>query len=454
MPLLFSIIAGLGSFQVGYLGSFTSPALPAMETRHPKQPDHVFGCELFDENGICTSSSQGALYASLLNIGGIIGSLLGGVLVDRFGRRGLIWLTSFPCAALWAWTAACHSAEQLLVVRTLQGVCSAIFMMCVPLYIAEIAPVEIRGSLGTLNQVMLCVGLLVCDVLGAFLRTSMGGSDWRLLSIVGMGMSLALTLCGLFLPESPVFLVQSGKTEAAFKAIRRVRGSELDANAEMERMQQQQQQQQQNLQPLEEKSQEGRNRGGSSEGEGGGFTALCDPDLRVPLAISCTLMMLQQFSGINAVIFYAGTIFESAAIRNPNTPPMIMMTVQVVGTIGVSWLIDRAGRRVLLLGSSMGMCTASVGMGMFFYFEHVHGTSANWLALVSMLGYIASFAGGMGAIPWVLMAEIFPVRVRGAASSLTTLVMWICAFVVTLTFDTMNSTLSPQVLLHSIAPPC
>jgi SP family facilitated glucose transporter-like MFS transporter 8 len=278
--------------------------------------------------------------------------------------------------------------------------------------------------LGTLNQVMLCMGLLVCDALGAGMRKD-GVCDWRLLSTMGMVSACALTIGCIGLPESPVFLLQRGQQKAAVNAVRRIRRRGFDAEAEVARMMQQ-------MGPA------------GGEREGGGFAALCDPDLRMPLLIACALMLFQQFSGINAVIFYAGTIFESAGVQNPDTPPILMMALQVAGTVGVSWLVDRAGRRVLLISSSLGMCVASTSMGMFFYLKNVHNHNANWLALCSMFGYIASFAGGMGAIPWLIMSEIFPARVRGAASSLVTLVMWGGSFVITLTFDAMTRTLTTQ----------
>jgi len=150
-------------------------------------------------------------------------------------------------------------------------------------------------------------------------------------------------------------------------------------------------------------------------------------------------MFVQQFSGINAVIFYSASILQAGGIDDPNTGGLLIMGVQVVMTAVAVLLMDRAGRRALLLVSLAGMCFCAAAMGAF----HLNAQRPTWLALASLVGYIASFSLGLGAIPWLLMGELFAADVRALAASMATLLNWAFSFTMTLVFAQLNAALGP-----------
>ncbi|KAF4730243.1 hypothetical protein FOZ63_000037 [Perkinsus olseni] len=144
------------------------------------------------------------------------------------------------------------------------------------------------------------------------------------------------------------------------------------------------------------------------------------------------LQVLQQFSGINAIIFYQTSIFQAAGIDNRNEVALSVMAVQVGVTIIAVAIVDKLGRRVLLISAASGMCISAVCEGLFFYLSNVSGNqNVGWLAITAAYCYIASFSFGVGAIPWLIMAELFPDEVRALAASIATMVNWLCSFIVT-----------------------
>jgi len=164
---------------------------------------------------------------------------------------------------------------------------------------------------------------------------------------------------------------------------------------------------------------------------------LCARGARWPLTIGIVIMFVQQCSGINAVIFYSSDILRTAGIDNPNLGGLIVMAVQVVMTLVSVLLMDRAGRRVLLLLSLAGMTICVSGMGAF----ELNHEKPTWLALAALIGYIVSFSLGLGAIPWLLMGEIIPSHVRALGSSVATMANWTLSFLVTETFSTLRNAL-------------
>jgi len=167
---------------------------------------------------------------------------------------------------------------------------------------------------------------------------------------------------------------------------------------------------------------------------------LCADDMRRPLAMGIGIMLFQQFSGINAVIFYSGSILETAGMEDANLGGALIMAVQVLLT-GVSMvLMDKAGRKVLLGLSATGMAASGLALAVFF----VNGKKPTWLALMSLMTYIATFSLGMGPVPWLFMGEIFPANARALACSVATLANWSFSFLVTYYFNRVQALLKPQ----------
>ena len=171
------------------------------------------------------------------------------------------------------------------------------------------------------------------------------------------------------------------------------------------------------------------------------------PVIVKPLIISIGLMVFQQFSGINAVLFNAASIFKEAGFTNSKLVTISVGLIQFVGTGLACLIMDKAGRRILLLIMAVGMCVTLVGLG--FYFEilarqSVEASKISWLSILCIVLFNLAFSLAWGPVPWLVMSEIFPLRARGPASSIATLSNWLLAFIVTKTFPTMQAGLTVQ----------
>ena len=172
--------------------------------------------------------------------------------------------------------------------------------------------------------------------------------------------------------------------------------------------------------------------------------------------LSLSLMILQQFCGINAVIFYTESIFQTAGYNgNPGVPSVIVAAVKVAATCFSTSLMDNVGRRKLFICGGSLMTISCISFGMHFYLSDVHMVhSISWLSLGSLILYVTAFSLGWGSIPWLIMSEIFPTKVRGRASALATGLNWTCAFLVTLGFLPLENAISSQGIFWLFAGVC
>ena len=278
-------------------------------------------------------------------------------------------------------------------------------------------------------------------------------APWRVLALVGAGVAALLLLCAvLLLPETPNHLVAKGKTTAARRVLARLRSSATEADDEFEALMRKHQA---GASVADGASENNDNEmanpaGEAAEKRAGGVRALFAPGVRRPFFVGCMLMVFQQFSGINAVIFFSSSILQSGGIDDPNEGGLIVMAVQVVMTGVAVLLMDRAGRRLLLLVSLGGMTIFAGALAAF----HYNGAKPAWLALTSLVGYIVFFSLGLGAIPWLIMGEIFPGHVRALAASAATLLNWCLSFIVTESFASLLSALGPANTFTTFAAVC
>jgi sugar porter (SP) family MFS transporter len=358
------------------------------------------------------SSFQQELVTSLLLVGAVIGALAAGRVSDWIGRRFTVLITAIVFIAGVLLAAFTPTYPVLLVARVIIGLAVGSASMVVPLYIGEIVPPRVRGGLVSLNQLAITVGILSSYLIDYGLS---GTGNWRLMFGLAAIPAAALFLGMLFQTESPHWLIRQGREDEARAVLRRVR---YDSDIEAE------------VREVREISQ-----------REGGLRDLVSPKVRPLLMVGVLLAVFQQITGINTVIYYAPTLLQGAGFGNSGAllANVVNGAVNVGMTIVAIWLLDKVGRRPLLLSGTAGM---AVGMTItalsFLGGEHLTGA----LAIVAVLGlliYTGSFAIGLGPVFWLLIAEIYPLKIRGAAMSVASMANWAANFVVTVSFLTLLS---------------
>ncbi|GMH02661.1 hypothetical protein Nepgr_004500 [Nepenthes gracilis] len=395
MVYLSTCVAVCGSYEFGACAGYSSPTQSAIT----------------EDLGL--STAEYSLFGSILTFGAMIGAITSGPIADFIGRKGAMRVYGAFCVAGWVAIYFAQGALALDLGRLAGGYGMGAFSYVVPVYIAEIAPMDVRGALTTLNQVMICAGVSVAYILGVVLT-------WRALALTGL-VPCALLILGLFfIPESPRWLAKKGAQKEFEAALQKLRGKDADITSEAAEIQNYIEE----LRLLPK----------------AGMLDLFQRRYRRSVIIGIGLMVIQQFGGINGICFYASSIFESAGFSS-TIGTITYACIQVVITVLAAMWIDKAGRKPLLLASATGLVLGCALAAVSFYLKvHELGLKASpILAVTGILVYIAFFSAGMGAVPWVVMSEIFPINVKGRAGSLATLVNWFGAWAVSYTFNFLMS---------------
>jgi SP family arabinose:H+ symporter-like MFS transporter len=302
-----------------------------------------------------------------------------------------------------------ENLTQFIGARFIGGLGVGAASMLSPLYIAEVAPARNRGTLVSLYQLAIVLGINLVYYIN--FRISASGDEawntefgWRYMlgsEVIPAGLFFFLLL---FVPESPRWMVKNGKAGKALDTLIKVNGVVKAKEI---------------LNEIKE----------ALSHESGKIGELFQPGLRKALIVGVVLALFSQITGINAIIYYAPEIFKSVGFATGSAflQTVIIGVVNTLFTFVALWLIDQTGRKVLLLWGVSGMILCLLGVGICFQLEI---TSGPWL-LIFILGYIASFASSLGPIPWVMMSEIFPTKIRGAAMSFGTLILWIGVLLIT-----------------------
>jgi sugar porter (SP) family MFS transporter len=353
------------------------------------------------------------LLTSILLIGALIGALVAGRIADRVGRR----LTVLGTAALFVagvlLAAVSPSYDVLVAARVVIGLAVGSSSMVVPLYIGEIVPPRIRGALVSFNQLALTSGILASYLVDYGLASS---QNWRLMFGLAAIPAILMFVGMLFQQESPHWLVAQGREDEARGVLRRVR-DEGDIDAEIAEVR------------------------ALSAGRSD-WREVLNPRLRGVITIGVLLAVFQQITGINTIIYYAPTLLSSAGFGNSAAllANVVNGAVNVLMTIVAIRLLDRVGRRPLLIGGTTGMAASMLVVALAFAVggSQLHGITA-YVAIAGLLLYTGSFAIGLGPVFWLLISEIYPVRIRGRAMSIATMANWGANFVVTVSFLTLLS---------------
>ena len=347
--------------------------------------------------------------------GCIFGTLFAGRLSDKYGRKKVLLLSGllFTISALGS--AIPDNLTQFVIARFIGGLGVGSASMLSPLYISEIAPAKIRGMLVTLYQLAIVFGINIIYIVN-YLIVNTHDQEWNvqigwryMLGSEGIPAILFFLLL-FFVPESPRWLVKENRSEDARKIL-----NKINALDEARRI----------LKEIKESVNE----------EKGNFMDLFKSGIRMAILIGSVLALFSQITGINAIIYYAPEIFKQVGFGSESAlfQTMIIGFVNMLFTVVAIRLIDYWGRRTLLIWGVSGMIFCLFAMGLFFYFE----ISSGPLLLIFILGFIGSFASSLGPIPWVMISEIFPTKIRGTAMSFSIVILWLGVVLVTQFFPVL-----------------
>ena len=372
----------------------------------------ISGAILFIKNQFSLSATMEEIVVSSVLVGAVAGATIGGALTGRFGRRKMIILAGIIFTVSALGTALAPTVSWLIAARVVSGIAIGIASFISPMYIAELVPSKVRGSLVAVNMLAITSGIVVAYLVD-YAFSSSGG--WRYMFGLAAIPSIGLVVGMWRLPDSPRWLISKSKVEEARQILLRARTSS-DVSPEITDIQK------------------------SMEKQGvGGMKGLFQPSLRMPLIVGMGLAIFQQITGINTVIYYAPTIFKFAGISA--TGPAILAGA---GLTMVMWLfhvlaiflLDRVGRRPLLLSGVAGQIVGLAILGAAFQFQQL-ASFKSYVAIGGLVIYVACFAFGLGPIFWLLISEIYPLKVRGAAMSAVTVTNWALNLVVAVTFLTL-----------------
>jgi len=388
--VLTSITVAIGGFLFGYDTAVISGAI------------------LFVRNQFHLTSFQTEIAVSIVLAGALAGTMAGGYLGDRFGRKPTLIMTAVVYGIFALTTGLATGTFVFVISRLFVGAAVGISSMLVPLYIAELAPEDIRGALVTLNQLAISSGVVIAYYVDYLLA---GSGNWRWMFMSAVVPSVVLLAGLMFLPETPRWLAARGDFSGAAKVLHRIETSEKAARALQE------------LRDVTEKDQLN-------------FRDLLAPAFRKPLIAGIGLAIFQQITGVNTIVYYAPTIFQMVGFGSAGNAILATFLIGFVGltfTIISMFLVDKVGRRPLLLISLAGMGVVLLHLAIILGDPH----PKKWMVLTDVLVYLAAFDLGLGPIFWLLISEIYPTTIRAQAMSLATLAIWASDFLVTATFLTI-----------------
>lgn len=355
---------------------------------------------------------QGVLVSSV-SLGAIVGAVAGGILSDRLGRRYTLSLFSIIFSIGGICSAMAPMLFLLVVGRVLVGIGLGAISFVTPLYISEIAPVDKRGSLVFLNQLALSTGLVISYPISYALSSTVEPWRWILAFSVVPASILIVGILGM--PESPRWLINHNHMNRARKVLIQISGA---ANVDQEISEIQT--------VLQQRS--------------GNWSELLQPSIRPALFIGVSLAMLQQFTGINTIVYFTPTILQLSGFKSSSIAILATIGIGMINflsTVLAIWLVDRVGRRPLLLCGILGMVVSLSILGLVFYLSQSPDVRMGWLTIASLMIYVSSFVIGLASVFWLLIAEIYPSKLRAKAMSIATVANWSASLITSISFLTL-----------------
>ncbi len=380
--------------------------------------------------GLTDAATKGWANSCAL-IGCLFGALIAGWLSDRFGRKRLLLFSAFLFAATSIGIGFSQEFVVFVAWRILGGVAIGLASSLSPMYIAEIAPAHMRGKLVAINQLTIVIGILAAQLINYAIAENIppGISEemlrnswncrvgWRWMFAATAVPSMVFLFGMFFNPESPRWLVKNGRREQARGILARIGGEAYSSSA---------------LNEIEATLVNDLRKVNLRE--------LLDPKMKSVLLLGIVLAVFQQWCGINVIFNYAEEIFSSAGYDISNTLVNIAWTgsVNLVFTFVALGIVDRGGRRVLMLLGAAGLAVLYLALGLFY-----HAGVQGLPMLLLVLAAIGCYSMSLAPVTWVIISEIFPNRIRGTAMSVSVTSLWTACFVLTYTFPLLNEGLGP-----------
>ncbi|WP_254560019.1 sugar porter family MFS transporter [Dyadobacter diqingensis] len=366
-----------------------------------------------------------AVSSILLGCG--LGAMLAGKIADALGRKLALFICAFLFAATGIGVALAESLFIFTVFRIAGGISVGAVAMVVPMYIAETSPAPFRGRMVALYQLAIVLGILLAYVAN-YTLSDLGENSWRWM-FAAQAIPAVIFFFALFLvPETPRWLIQKSQKEKAYNVLSKT-GGQAYAEAALRSIS-----------------------NSFASQSAGNLKDLFLPQYSKVLFMGILIASFQQITGINAVLYYAPEIFKStgvsAAVAAIQT--IAIGVTMLVFTLVAIWLVDKVGRKKLLLAGCLVMVISLLAVATCFYLDFYQ----YYLVLIFLLIYIAGFSASLGAVTWVILSEIFPNRIRGLALSLVTLILWLADFLASISFPVLNKYLGTSATLALFAAFC
>ncbi|CAN8305818.1 unnamed protein product [Cochlearia groenlandica] len=392
--VLFSTFVSVcGSFCFGCAGGYSSVAQAGIVT------------------DLGLSVAQYSMFGSIITFGGMIGAIFSGKVADLIGRKGTMWFGQVFCIFGWIVIAFAKNSMWLDAGRLSTGFAVGLFSYVIPVYIAEITPKHVRGAFVFANQLMQCCGLSLYYVIGNFVH-------WRKLALIGLIPCALQVVTLFFIPESPRLLGKWGCEKECKASLQLLRGDDADITEEANIIKE--------TMLL------------FDEGPKSRVMDLFQRRYAPSVVIGVGLMLLQQLSGSSGLMLYVGSVFDKGGFSS-SIGSMILAVIMIPKAILGLILVEKMGRRPLLLASTGGMCFFSLFLSFSFCFRsyEILDELTPIFTCIGVVGFISSFAVGMGGLPWIIMSEIFPMNVKVSAGTLVTLANWSFGWIVAFAYNFM-----------------
>lgn len=417
-----AVIASMSVMAAGSCIAWPSPVLKMM--LHSDSPPFPL------------TAAECSWIVSLKNVGNILAPLPAGWLMGRAGRRTALLAAAAPFLVSWALVLVFEQAPYLYMARVLGGLGVGVAFTVAPIYLGEIADTEVRGALGTLLQGMMYCGILLEYVVGPYV-------SYYTLAAVSAAVPALFAVLFFFMPESPHWLLQRGRREEARKALRWLRGTdEQSVAAELGEM----------TRALELQQQQQAKQGGASVRD-----IVSSRGPRKALIIVVSLQVLKELSGNSAVVAYAASTLQKGTGSPYSDEYVIAMgVVMFLATMACTQLVDRAGRRPLLLLSCAMSAAALSTAGLFFFLKNVgvDMSEATWLVVGGLLAYAVAFPLGLSPIPAALLGELFPAHLKGTAACSAAVSLSVASLIVTKLYQVVEASLGMHVVYWAFGASC